>query len=66
MDERLASSASSSAGLLSAGGAELSSILSFLSTSGPRTIKMVSNRVCGRLISARIVLTSTDLGDLLS
>ncbi len=66
MDERLAYSASSSAGLLSAGGVGLSSVLSFLSASGLRTVKMVSNWVCGRLISARIVLMSTDLGDLLS
>ncbi len=66
MDERLALSASSSAGLLSAGGAELSSVSLFLSASGPRTIKVVSNWVCGRLILARIVLTLTDLGDLLS
>ncbi len=66
MDERLALSASSSAGLLSAGGASLSSVLLFFSASGPRTIKMVSIQICGRLILARIVLTLTDLEDLLS
>ncbi len=44
----------------------LFSVLLFLYAAWPRTVKTLLNLVCGRLISARIKLTSTDVGELLS
>ncbi len=43
----------------------MSSVSTFVSVVWPRAVKTMSNLVCGRLISARIELTSTDVGDLL-
>jgi hypothetical protein len=62
---RLSSSTPSSAGLLPSGGLGLPVISSFLFAVLPRTVNTLANLVCGRLMSARIELTSTDVGDLL-
>ena len=65
LEDKLSLSSSSSAGLVPSGGVGLPSVLLFLFAALPRTINTLSNLVCGRLISARIELTSTNVGDLL-
>jgi hypothetical protein len=62
---RSSSSTPSSTGLLPPGGLGLLVVLSFLFAVLPRTVNTLANLVCGRLMSARIELTSTDVGDLL-
>ncbi len=62
---RLLSSTPSSAGLLLPGGLGLLVVSLFLFAVLPRTVNTLANLVCGRLMSARIELTSTDVGDLL-
>jgi hypothetical protein len=62
---RLSSSTPLSTGLLPPGGLGLPVVLSFLFAVLPRTVNTLANLVCGRLMSARIELTSTDVEDLL-
>ena len=62
---RLLSSTPSSAGLLLPGGLGLLVVSLFLFAVLPRTVNTLANLVCGRLMSARIELTSTDVEDLL-
>jgi hypothetical protein len=62
---RLSSSTPLSAGLLLPGGLGLPVVSLFLFAVLPRTVNTLANLVCGRLMPARIKLTSTDVGDLL-
>jgi hypothetical protein len=62
---RLLSSTPSSAGLLPPGELGLLVVLLFLFAVLPRTVNTLANLFCGRLMSARLELTSTHIGDLL-
>ncbi len=59
---RLSSSTPLSAGLLPPGGLGLPVLSLFLFAVLPRTVNTLAN-LCGRLMSARIELMSTDVGD---
>ncbi len=65
LEDKSSPSSSSSAGLVPSGGVGLPSVSSFLFAALPRTVNTLANLVCRRLISARIKLMSTDVGDLL-